>query len=119
MRSGSSIIVDQTNGPVDIYVVNNIVMSSNTTIRSLDHSPASVRLHLLSDNIFDPNVQVQLDDVDAAHLAVIEPYFAGGRLVGTHDKPTGGRLAAAAFANQPEDLARPHRQADPADRAHR
>lgn len=64
MRSGSSIIVNQANGPVDIYVVNNVVMSSNTTIRSVDYSPASVRLHLLSDNIFDPNVQVQLDQVE-------------------------------------------------------
>jgi hypothetical protein len=63
LRTGSAFLIDATNGPVDIYVANNMVMNSNTTIHATDYKPASVRVNLLSDNIFDPNVQVNLDNV--------------------------------------------------------
>ncbi len=63
LRTGSAILADTTNGPVKIYVANNLVMSSNTTIHANDYKPAGVEVNLLSDNIFDPNVQVALDTV--------------------------------------------------------
>jgi hypothetical protein len=63
LRSGSSIVVDESNGPVNIYVVNNIVMNSNTTIHAVDYKPSAIIMNLLSDNIFDPTVQVNLDNV--------------------------------------------------------
>jgi hypothetical protein len=63
MRTGASILVDSTHGPVNIYVVNNLVMNSNTTIHALDYKPAGINVNLLSDNIFDPSVQVTLDNV--------------------------------------------------------
>jgi hypothetical protein len=64
LRTGSAILVNATNGPVEIYVVNNMVMNSNTTIHSNDYKAQNVRVNLLSDNIFDPNVQVSLDNVE-------------------------------------------------------
>jgi hypothetical protein len=63
LRTGSSIVVNAAGGPVSIYVVNNLVMNSNTTIHATDYKPAGVQMNLLSDNIFDPNVQVALDTV--------------------------------------------------------
>jgi hypothetical protein len=63
LRTGSAIIADTTNGPVKIYVANNMVMNSNTTIHASNYIPAGVQVNLLSDNIFDPNVQVALDTV--------------------------------------------------------
>ena len=63
LRTGSAIIANATNGPVKIYVANNMVMNSNTTIHATDFKPAGVEVNLLSDNVFDPNVQVTLDTV--------------------------------------------------------
>jgi hypothetical protein len=63
LRTGSSIIVDSSHGPVNIYVANNLVMNSNTTIHAVDYKPAGINVNLLSDNIFDPSVQVTLDNV--------------------------------------------------------
>jgi len=63
LRTGSAIIVNAAGGPVSLYVVNNLVMNSNTTIHATDYKPAGVQMNLLSDNIFDPNVQVALDTV--------------------------------------------------------
>jgi hypothetical protein len=63
LRTGSSIVVDSTHGPVSIYIANNLVMNSNTTIHALDYKPAGIQVNLLSDNVFDPSVQVALDTV--------------------------------------------------------
>lgn len=63
LRTGSSIVVNAAGGPVSIYVVNNLVMNSNTTIHATDYKAAGVQMNLLSDNVFDPNVQVSLDTV--------------------------------------------------------
>lgn len=64
LGSNSSWQVDATNGPVEIYVEDDFVMNSNTTIASLDQSPLDIQLYLESDNVIDPNLYVDLDYVD-------------------------------------------------------
>ncbi len=64
MNSGSEILVDPTNGPVTLYVIDNFIMDSNSTIHSSDNKPSNVRINLLSDNVASPEVTVQLDTVD-------------------------------------------------------
>ncbi len=64
LRSGSRIVVNATNGPVTLYVLDNFVMNSNTQIASTESRPQDVTLNLLSDNVINPDVHVQLDQVD-------------------------------------------------------
>jgi len=64
LRSSSQILVDADAGPVEIYVLTNFVMNSNTRIASLTEDPLDVRIHLESDNILDPDAEVDLDEVD-------------------------------------------------------
>lgn len=63
LLSNSSLLVDGTNGPVTIYVVDDFIMNSNTLMASLTFTPADLSLQLESDNILDPNLVVDLDDV--------------------------------------------------------
>lgn len=64
MRSGSRIVVNATNGPVSIYVLDNFVMNSNTQLYPTNYKPQDLSLLLLSDNVINPEVTVQLDTVD-------------------------------------------------------
>jgi hypothetical protein len=64
LGSNSSIVVDDANGPVVFYVLDNFIMNSNATIRPSSDSPLSVTVNLLSDNVINPEVTVQLDTVD-------------------------------------------------------
>jgi hypothetical protein len=63
MKSGSRLMVDSTNGPVDIYVVDDFIMNSNTLLSSDNRDPRAVRVNLLSDNIINPEVLVDLDEI--------------------------------------------------------
>jgi hypothetical protein len=56
--------VDTTNGPVDIYVMNDFIMGSNTTFAPADWIPSGLEVTLLSDNVIDPSLAVDLDDVN-------------------------------------------------------
>lgn len=71
LNSGSSIIVNSAGGPVSIIVLDSFVMNSNTSIRSTDYDPRDVSLKLLSDNVINPEVQVQLDEVDFNSNSVV------------------------------------------------
>jgi hypothetical protein len=62
--SNSKIIVDSTSGPVEFYVADDFVMSSNTTISAINGVPGDVGVYLETDNILDPDVTVDLDQVD-------------------------------------------------------
>lgn len=62
--SGGSLIIDAENGPVEIFVVGDFVMNSNTLIASETYTPADVEINLLSDNVIDPGLEVDLDEVD-------------------------------------------------------
>ena len=64
MESGANIIVDSTNGPVTIYVLDNFILDSNAVIRSTDYKPDKVRINLLSDNVASPEISVTIDTVD-------------------------------------------------------
>ncbi|MEW6071024.1 MAG: pilus assembly PilX N-terminal domain-containing protein [Planctomycetota bacterium] len=64
LSSNSQVIVDATNGGVEIYVINDFVLSSNMLIHSLTDTPADVSFYLQSDNVIDPALNVDLDEVD-------------------------------------------------------
>jgi hypothetical protein len=64
LNSGSKIIVDDTNGPVTFHVIDNFIMNSNSQIWPTSNKPISIALNLLSDNVINPEVTVQLDTVD-------------------------------------------------------
>lgn len=62
--SGAELTVDATNGPVEIFVVGDFVMNSNTLIASETWTPSDIEINLLSDNVIDPGLEVDLDEVD-------------------------------------------------------
>ena len=64
MEGGAQILVDATNGPVTIYVLDNFILDSNAVIRSNDYKPENVRINLLSDNVASPEISVHIDTVD-------------------------------------------------------
>ena len=63
MKSNSNFRIDSSAGEVQIYVIDNFIMNSNTLLASLDYDPRDVHINLLSDNIIDPGVVVKLDDL--------------------------------------------------------
>ncbi len=64
MSSNGGLFADTTNGPVEIYVLNDFVMNSNTTLAPVDRVPSGLKVTLLSDNVIDPGMNVDLDAVD-------------------------------------------------------
>ena len=63
LRSNANLLVDPTNGIVTFYVIDNFIMNSNSQFRSTDYAPANLRINLLSDNVINPEVNVQLDEI--------------------------------------------------------
>lgn len=64
IESGSEVVVDASAGPVEIFVKRDFLISSNTLIASTDLDPLQVSFVVLSDNIIDPEEEVDLDEVD-------------------------------------------------------
>lgn len=79
LGQNSMLEVDTTNGAVEIFVVDDFVMGSNTTFAPMDRNPTRVKevtaegevifeaalaLNLLSDNVVNPDANVDLDEVD-------------------------------------------------------
>jgi len=64
LDSNAEIHIDATNGPVEFYVVDDFALNSNTLITSLTNTPADVTINLESDNVIDPEVTVDLDEID-------------------------------------------------------
>ncbi len=64
LKSGSQVVINATAGPVEFWVIDDFKMSSNSQIASTDFLPKNVKLNLLSDNVINPEVIVDLDDVD-------------------------------------------------------
>lgn len=64
LRSGAQLRCDTTAGPVKIYVQDNFVLNSNTSMHPLNLRPKDLELNLLSNNIVNPVVMVTLDTVD-------------------------------------------------------
>ncbi len=63
LESNSQFLVDAAAGPVILYVVDDFILNSNTFMGSLTFTPADLTVQLESDNIIDPNLTVDLDDV--------------------------------------------------------
>lgn len=64
LRSNSELAIDATNGPVEFYVRDDFILDSNSLIASGTQAPEDVTFNLLSDNIIDPNVSVDVDYID-------------------------------------------------------
>lgn len=64
LKSNSSFQVDASGGPVELYVIHDFVLDSNATMSASDLLPGNLEVYLLSDNVFDPDVVVELDVVD-------------------------------------------------------
>lgn len=64
LRSGSQFLVDNSNGPVVIYVQDDFVLGAGTTMRASNYRPSDLEINLLSNNIINPAVVVELDDLD-------------------------------------------------------
>jgi hypothetical protein len=64
MDSNSSFRVNSTAGPVQLYVIDNFVLSQNALMFSLDHDPHDLAVTLLSDNVQNPETNVHIDTVD-------------------------------------------------------
>jgi hypothetical protein len=64
LNSNATFMIDASAGPVELYVLNDFLLNSNTTLASTDFLPKNLEVLLLSDNIIDPAVTVDLDTVD-------------------------------------------------------
>lgn len=64
LGSNAELIVDATLGPVEFFVEDDFVMNSNTLITSTTFTPSDVAINLQSDNVVDPETEVDLDVVD-------------------------------------------------------
>lgn len=64
LKSGSQVVINAAAGPVEFWVIDDFKMSSNSQIASTDFLPKNVKMNLLSDNVINPEVVVDLDEVD-------------------------------------------------------
>ena len=64
LRSGAQFRVAASGGPVVVYVIDDLLINSNTLIASTDYAPHKLQFNLLSDNVIDPDVIVDLDVID-------------------------------------------------------
>jgi hypothetical protein len=61
MKSNSKIVVNATNGPVHVYVVDDFVLDSNAQLYSSAKHASDLQIDLLSDNVIDPDIDVNFD----------------------------------------------------------
>lgn len=66
MRSGAQFQADTTNGPVKLYVIDDFALSANSQMYPVSQDPSQLEINLLSDNVIDPDVVVDLDVIDFA-----------------------------------------------------
>jgi hypothetical protein len=81
LKSGSDLLIDATNGPVEFYVLGDFILNSNTNIASTTQDPLSASFNLLSDNILDPGV-------DVLFAADIVDFDSNSRMFGTIYAPS-------------------------------
>jgi hypothetical protein len=62
LKSGSSLLINASGGPVEFFVVDDFKLNSNTTVQSTTLDPGDVAFNLLSDNILDPGIDVTFDE---------------------------------------------------------
>jgi hypothetical protein len=61
LKANSQFIVDATAGPVEMYVNDDFILDSNTLVSSTTQKPVDINVNLLSDNVINPDIKVQLD----------------------------------------------------------
>lgn len=64
LNSNAEMWIDATNGGAEIFVIGDFIMNSNTMLSATSFDPADVTLNLNSDNVIDPDNEVDLDAVD-------------------------------------------------------
>lgn len=64
IKQNSQFLVNATNGPVEIWVIDDFLVNSNTLIASNTYNPFDIKVNLLSDNVINPENIVDLDEVD-------------------------------------------------------
>jgi hypothetical protein len=64
LETGAQLLVDSTNGPVEVFVVGDFIVNSNTLIAPIDRDPSALSLNLVSDNVIHPEQDVDLDELD-------------------------------------------------------
>lgn len=63
LMSNAQMLIDATAGPVELYVNDDFILDSNSLLGATSLAPADLSVALLSDNITNPEVVVQLDEV--------------------------------------------------------
>jgi hypothetical protein len=61
LRSNTKLLVNGTLGDVELYVVNDFLLNSNSMMRSTTYAPQHLQISLLSDNVIDPDIDVDFD----------------------------------------------------------
>jgi hypothetical protein len=64
LKSGAQININAANGDVELWVIDNFILNSNAQIAPTDFKTKHLRLNLLSDNVINPELNVQLDTVE-------------------------------------------------------
>ncbi len=64
VNSNSKIVADTTAGGIEIYVRDDFILNSNASISTVNQDPADMSLYLESDNIIDPDEDVDLSTVE-------------------------------------------------------
>lgn len=64
IEQNSELWIDGSAGPVEIFVIGDFLLQSNARLGSTDGIPSHLVLNLVSDNVIDPDQNVDLDQVD-------------------------------------------------------
>lgn len=64
LKSTAQFEVEATNGEVQVWIEDDLIIGSNTLIASTTKKPTDIEFNLLSDNVVDPLVVVDLDEID-------------------------------------------------------
>lgn len=64
MKSNSIFEVDDTNGPVTVYIVDDLIMNSNAVVKPTSLDPKSLAFNLNGNTIVNPDILVDLDYFD-------------------------------------------------------
>jgi hypothetical protein len=64
LRSNARLEIDAEDGPVRIFVIGDFLLHSNAFLGSDRGRPSDLEVNLVSDNVIDPDQEVDLDEVD-------------------------------------------------------
>jgi len=81
LKSGATLLVNASSGPVEFFVLDDFKLNSNTTIQSSSQDPSHIAFNLLSDNILDPGIDVTFDED-------LVDFDSGSKLYGTIFAPS-------------------------------